>query len=509
VICSLGQGGITMNNDNTLLDRNLKILMVSSEVAPFAKTGGLADVAGSLPKALAMMGNDVRIVMPKYRTVGEQKTLCDFPVQVGERKETAIIRQASIEAKLDNEKKDIPVYFTDNYHYFDRDHLYCYHDEGERFAFFCRAVLEMLPRINFQPDLIHCNDWQSGPIPLLLKDQYAGNPFYARMATVFTIHNLLYQGNWDKGVLRFLGLGEHYFHPEALEFYGQVSFIKAGLVYADIINTVSRTYAKEIQTPQYGEGLDGLLRKRSGDLYGIVNGLNYHEFNPATDPRIHKNYDRQTLDDKKFNKFALQEEMGLPTKDVPVIGLVSRLVDQKGLDLISEIMDELLDMDIQLVVLGSGDPYYEETFKRFQAKYPAKLGVYIGFNAVLAQRIYAGSDMFLMPSKFEPCGLGQLISLRYATIPIVRATGGLADTIHEFDPQSGMGNGFQFAAYSPDQLLLTVKRALDIYRNHRNQWQALVENAIEQDFSWNRSAAEYIQLYDLALAKHQEAHRIA
>ncbi|MDA8236032.1 MAG: glycogen synthase GlgA [Clostridia bacterium] len=489
-----------MNIISKNLNQKLKILLVSSEVVPFAKTGGLADVAGSLPKALAAMGHDVRVVMPKYREVGKKDTLCDFPVQVGNRKETAIVRQDTMEAEGGNH---VPVYFIDNYHYFDRDGLYLHRDEGERFGFFCRAVLEMLPKVGFQPDIIHCNDWQSGPIPLLLKDQYAKKPYYSKIATLFTVHNLLYQGNWDKGVLSFLGLDEKYFHPEAVEFYGQVSFIKTGLVFSDVINTVSNTYAVEIQTPEYGEGMDGLLRKRAGDLYGIINGLNYEEFNPATDPHIRKNYDFDSIQDKKVNKSALQEELGLAVKDVPLIGLVSRLVDQKGLDLIALVMDELLSADVQLVVLGSGDPHYEQLFKGFQVRYPDKLGVYIGFNAELAQRIYAGSDLFLMPSKFEPCGLGQLISLRYGTIPIVRATGGLKDTINEFDGETGKGNGFSFVPYLPADLLGAIKRGLTLFRNQPEQWGKLVANALREDFSWDRSAKEYIRLYHVALGKHQ------
>ncbi|MHB8170799.1 MAG: glycogen synthase GlgA [Thermincolia bacterium] len=492
-----------MNIISKDLNQKLKILLVSSEVVPFAKTGGLADVAGSLPKALAAMGHDVRVVMPKYRIVGKQNTLCDFPVQVGERKETAIVRQAMLEAEGENH---VPVYFIDNYHYFDRDGLYLHRDEGERYAFFCRAALEMLPHVDFQPDIIHCNDWQSGPIPLLLKDQYAKKPFYSKMATVFTVHNLLYQGNWDKGVLSFLGLDEKYFNSEAVEFYGQVSFIKTGLVFGDIINTVSNTYAVEIQTSEYGEGMDGLLRKRGGDLYGIINGLDYEEFNPATDPYIRKHFDINNIKGKKINKEFLQEEMGLPVKDVPLIGLVSRLVDQKGLDLIALIMDELLLADVQLVVLGSGDPHYEQLFKGFQIRYPDKLGVHIGFNAELAQRIYAGSDLFLMPSKYEPCGLGQLISLRYGTIPIVRATGGLKDTITEFGVETGNGNGFSFVPYLPADLLATIKRALNLYRNQPEQWEKLVVNALQEDFSWKRSAEEYVRLYHVAMGKRQGIH---
>lgn len=484
-----------------MLDRNLKILLVSAEVAPFAKTGGLADVAGSLPKALATMGNDVRIVMPKYKIINDTQTLFDFPVQVGERKETAVLRQSTIEAEWGETEKTIPVYFIDNYHYFDREGIYCHPDDAERFAFFCCAVLEMLPRITFQPDIIHCNDWHSGPITMLLKEKYNDNPFYSHIASLYTIHNLQYQGIFPQETLKFFNLSKDIFTPDKVEFYGSFNWMKTGIVYADIVNTVSSKYAIEIQTPEYGEKLDGLLRFRAQDLYGIVNGINIHEFNPKTDPRIYKNYDLTNIADKKDNKFALQREMNLPEKDVPMIGLVSRLVDQKGLNLIAEIIDKLMQKDIQFVVLGEGEPYYEQFFKNLKTNYPDKVATNIGFNGILAQRIYAGSDLFLMPSKFEPCGLGQLISLRYGTIPIVRATGGLADTIINYNPQTGIGNGFSFQDYEPAELLKTIQSAIGIYQD-KQQWAKLVRSAMDSDHSWNRSAAEYMELYSRAISKN-------
>ncbi len=497
-----------------MFDRPLKILVVSSEVVPFAKTGGLADVAGSLPKALAVvgndnMGNDVRIAMPRYQQIEGGVYRMDFPVPFKNRNETAIIRESSIESQYQGERKTIPVYLVDNHHYFYRDRMYMYEDEAERFVFFCRAILEMLPKLDWQPDVIHCNDWQSGPIPLFLKTHYRQDQFYSRIATVFTIHNLQYQGNYPKDVLRVLGLGEEFFHPERLEFYGMVSFMKAGIIYSDVINTVSRTYASEIQRPELGERMDGLLRKRSNDLYGIVNGINYHEFNPKTDPRIQRNYDSTSAASKKENKYALQKEINLPVKDVPLIGLISRLVDQKGLDLISEIIDEMMSENLQFVVLGSGDKYYEDMFERIRSRYPDKMGLYLGFNAILAQRIYAGSDMFLMPSRFEPCGLGQLISLRYGTIPIVRLTGGLADTVNDYNQDTGSGNGFGFSDYSGRELLSTIRRAIKLYKEKPAQWESLIRRAMEQDFSWARSGVEYLQLYQQAMSAHLSLQRIA
>lgn len=494
-----------------MLDRNLKVLLVGAEVVPFAKTGGLADVMGSLPKALTAMGNDARIVLPRYQGIDNLTTVTDFPVKIGDRTETCIVRQSHIEAKLpEGGTKHVPVYFIDNYHYFDREGIYCHFDDAERFAFFDAAVLEMLKPIGFQPDVIHCNDWQSGMIPFLLRERYSQqDSFYNRISTIFTVHNLLYQGNYNPDFMRVLGIGSEYFSPNSLEFYGQVSFMKAGLVYGDVINTVSKRYAQEIQTSEYGLGFEGLLRKRSQDLHGIVNGINYHEFNPETDPRIFRAYNSHSVQDKYENKFSLQKEMDLPVKDVPVIGLVSRLVDQKGLDIIAEIVDEMLNEDIQLIVLGEGDTYYEEMFARIRDRYPHKVGLYLGYNGILAQRIYAGSDMFLMPSKFEPCGLGQLISLRYGTVPIVRATGGLADTIVDYNMETNSGNGFSFEAYDSAMLLKTVKRALRLYHDYPERWRGLVVSGMENDFSWNRSAAEYLELYDLAISKHTRGCRIA
>ncbi|RJX19791.1 MAG: glycogen synthase GlgA [Ammonifex sp.] len=496
-----------------MFDRPLKILVVSSEAVPFAKVGGLADVAGSLPKALAIgieeQGNDVRLVLPLYKHIEGTEYLTDFPVPLAGELRTCILRKGRLDAHHKGKTESVPVYFTGNYNYFFREGIYAFPDDAQRFAFFCYAVLEMLPRLGWQPDVIHCNDWQTGPIPLLLKTQYKSNPFYKRTATVFTIHNLQYQGNFPPETLELFNLDKDYFVPELLEFYGTFSFMKAGILYADVINTVSQTYAKEIQTPAMGEKLDGVLRMRSKDVHGIINGINYHEFNPATDPRIHRNYDLNSIEEKMENKFALQKEMGLPFKDVPVLGIVSRLVAQKGFDLIDEIADELMHLDIQLAVLGTGDHYYEQVFEKLRQTYPKKVGVVIGFNAILAQRIYAGADIFLMPSRFEPCGLGQLIAMRYGTIPIVRATGGLADTVTEFSPTTVSGNGFVFTEYNSRELYAAIARALKLFRDNPEMWQRLVKKAMSIDFSWARSAVEYIQLYRDAIRKNEAALRTA
>ena len=482
-------------------NKKLKILFVSAEVTPYAKTGGLADVAGSLPLALIGKGHDVRIVMPRYKkVVGTLAYETDFPVVMDWRKETCVVRKDAIKFTEKNSNIEVPIYFIDSYQYFEREHMYCYFDEAERFAFFAKAVIDMLPKIDFKPDVIHCNDWQSGPICMLLKEEYKDNIFFKDIATLFTIHNLQYQGNYSIDAIKYFGLNSN-FTLENLEFYGALSFMKAGLNYADIINTVSETYAKEIRTAEYGEKFEGLLTERSEDLYGIINGISYEENNPATDSSIYKNYDVSSIKNKAQNKHKLQKEMGLPKSDVPLVGLISRLVNQKGLDLIGECIHQIMKTDLQLVILGLGDEYYENLFKNLRQKYPDKVGVFIGFNAELAQKIYAGSDMFLMPSKFEPCGLGQLISLRYGTIPIVRETGGLADTIRDYNPLTKEGNGFTFKEYSSNELLKTINRSVDLYKSDKKIWLKLIEDAMNEDFSWNRSAEKYIELYKDAVKK--------
>lgn len=491
-----------------MLDTGLKILVVASEVAPFAKTGGLADVAGSLPKALAVQGNDVRVVLPRYRRIGDYATVTDFPVEVGQRKETCIVRRSRIEAKSSHGTKEVPVYFVDNYHYFDRDRLYGYEDDAERFAFFNLSILPLCEELGFRPDVVHLNDWQSGFIPLLIHIRGRHSALWNETASVFTIHNLRYQGRFPKVALGLLGLGEEYFTPGGVEFYGDVSFMKAGLLFADVINTVSETYAREIQTPEFGEGLDGVLRKRGSDLYGIVNGINYHEYDPSSDPRLFKTYDSRNLGAKVDNKLALQRELGLSLSHEPLVGMVSRLVDQKGLDVLLEAMPEILSRPLQFVLLGSGDERYEEAFRSLARSHPGKVSVTTGFNGILAQRIYAGSDMFLMPSRFEPCGLGQLIAMRYGSIPVARRTGGIADTVSEYDVSTGTGTGFLFDRYEAEDLVAALDRALDKYRD-RSTWNNIVKQAMETDFSWNKSAAMYTEVYMEALSRRGRVERPA
>ncbi|ABO49987.1 glycogen synthase (ADP-glucose) [Desulforamulus reducens MI-1] len=471
----------------------MKVLFAASEGVPFVKTGGLADVIGSLPRHLKSQGFDVRVILPKYSDIPicfreQMLKLTDFMVPLGWR---------NLYCGIEKLKYDgIIFYFIDNEFYFKRQGLYGFEDDAERFAFFDRAILEVLPRIDFQPNIIHCHDWHTGMISTFLKSHYRNNPFYQDIRTVFTIHNLQYQGVFPRTILQnVLGLGNEYFGLDGLEFYGQVSFMKGGVNYSDILTTVSETYAEEIQLPQYGEQLDGLLRHQKRKLHGILNGIDIDIYNPDTDPHICVNFSRETVDKKHINKESLQKILCLPMRpDVPVFGMVSRLVSQKGLELIGSVLDDILALDVQLVVLGSGEKHYEDMFRSASRRYPDKVSVNIMFGNTLAHRIYAGSDIYLMPSAFEPCGLSQMIALRYGSIPIVRETGGLRDTIQPYNEYTGEGNGFSFTHFNAQDFLYTLKRTISFYRQ-RNIWSIIVSNAMQCDFSWYKSAQKYQDLY--------------
>lgn len=472
----------------------MKVLYVSSEALPFMASGGLADVAGSLPKALRKRLIGCRVVMPMYdgikQELKDQMTfLTSISVPVAWRRQYCGI----FEAKCDG----VIYYLLDNQYYFKRDGIYGFYDDAERFAFFSRAVLEMIPHIGFKPDIIHCNDWQSALTPLYYSTMYANREGYENIKTVFTIHNIQYQGTYGKELIsEVLGL-----RPEdtgLIEYDGDVNFMKGAIETANRVTTVSPSYANEILDPWYAHGLDPILRDRSFKLSGILNGIDVDNYNPETDKDIFANYSADNFSKKAVNKRELQKLMGLPQKkDVPVIGMVSRLVGHKGLDLCKAVLDELLaTSDVQMVVLGSGEWQYEEFFKQLAAKYPDKFAVYIGFVPPLSRKIYAGADMFLMPSKSEPCGLSQMIALRYGTIPIVRETGGLRDSIH--DSGDGEGNGFTFANYNAHEMLYTIRRALEGYAQPKG-WKILVERAMRCDNSWGKSANEYIKLYKALL----------
>lgn len=480
--------------------KQLKVLFVSAEVDPFAKTGGLADVAGSLPKELSLLGHDVRVLMPRYGFINEKtEYVTDFPVEMGDRKETCIIKQSQI---YDDEQKAIPVYFIENHNYFNREGIYCYNDDAQRFILLCKAALDMLPCIGFKPDIIHCNDWHTGPICLMLKEKYNKMEFYKDTATVFTVHNLEYQGNFGSEVTRFLNLEEGYFTAEKAEFYGLFSFMKCGLVYSDIINTVSKQYTEEILTSAYGERMEGVLTNRKNDLFGIVNGISYSEFDPWKDSCLYKNFNKDSIELKKENKSALQKELKLFNSPKPLLGIVTRLTGQKGLELLMGCIEELIEKEnVQLAVLGLGDEYYHKAFSDLHKKYPENVAAVFEFNPELAKRIYAACDMFLMPSRFEPCGLGQIISLRYGTIPVVRATGGLAETIIDYDMNNLEGNGFSFEEFSVRSFRKTLQRAIFIYNQKPNVWKQLITRALESDFSWKKPSMAYLELYESAVGR--------
>ena len=476
----------------------IRVLYAAAEAVPFVKTGGLADVAGSLPKALKAQGIDIRVVMPKYGQIAAQYR--DRMVHIYDG--TLPVAWRSKYVGVDSLKLDgITYYFIDNEEYFRREGFYGYEDDAERFSFFCRAVLNLLPAIDFWPDVIHANDWHTGLIPVLLRLEHMGDERYEQIRTVFTIHNLKYQGIFSKDVMTdVLGLDWKYFTNGDLEFYDAVNFMKGAIVYSDYITTVSRTYAQEIQYEYFGEGMDGLLRDRRDHLFGIVNGLDYEVYNPRTDENLFETYDVATLDRKIDNKVALQRALGLPEdRRVPMLALVSRLVPPKGLDLVTRIFDELLQHeDMQLVVLGTGDKIYEDWFRGLAWRFPTKVSANICFSNQLAQRIYAASTHFLMPSCYEPCGIGQLIALRYGSIPVVRETGGLKDTVQQYDKYTGKGNGFLFSNYNAHEFMFAIKRALSLYKN-LELWHWVVANAMQSDYSWTKSAQEYRGLYEKLL----------
>ena len=470
----------------------MKILFTASECVPFIKTGGLADVVGALAPVLAKQGHDVRVMLPLYAAVPKQYVdqmthVTDFEVALGWRRQYCGIELL--------EKDGVKFYFVDNKFYFGRPYIYGMGgDEYERFGFFCRAALNALPLLDFQPDVIHAHDWQSGMVPALLKIQYAHLPFFANIKTMFTIHNLQFQGVFGiREVQDVLGLGDSLWTDDKLECYGCANFMKAALVYSDIFTTVSPSYAEEIQTAYYGERLDGLLRARKHEVFGVLNGIDMADYNPATDARIPAEYTADDLSGKAKCKAALQDRFGLNKDGSPVFAMVSRMVGMKGFDLVQSVADGLVDRGIELVILGSGESQYENFFSDLCGRHPGRVGTYIGFEPTLSQEIYAGADAFIMPSKSEPCGLAQMVACRYGTPPIIRETGGLRDSIH--DCTLGEGNGFTFAGYSAHELYDACCRAQDRYYSKEN-WNNLIRYDMECDFSWDVSAKSYEGLYN-------------
>ena len=476
-----------------------KILFAASECVPFIKTGGLADVCGALPKTFDKKEWDIRVVIPNYTCIpwnfrSQFSYVTHFYMSCG-----SYIRDKYV-GVLEYELDGITYYFIDNEEYFNCQVPYGdIRYDIEKFCFFDKAVLSMLPLIGFQPDIVHCHDWQTGLIPVYLKERFAGGDFFRGIKTVMTIHNLKFQGRWNvKDVKDITGLPDYFFTSDKLEAYKDANLLKGGIVYADAVTTVSDTYAEEIKTQFYGEGLDGLLRARSGALRGIVNGIDYEEFNPEKDKNIVAPYNAANFRKEKIkNKRALQQELGLEQDDKKfMIGIVSRLTDQKGFDLIAYVMDELCQEDVQIVVLGTGEEKYENMFRHFDWKYNNKVSANIYYSDALSHKIYAASDAFLMPSLFEPCGLSQLMALHYGTLPIVRETGGLKDTVEPCNEYESTGTGFSFSNYNAYEMLATIRYAKYVFYQRKREWNKMVDRAMAADFSWSVSAAKYQEMYD-------------
>lgn len=475
-----------------------KILFAASEGVPFIKTGGLADVVGSLPKCIDKQYFDVRVIMPKYACMKQEmkdkmRYITHFYMDFNWRDVYVGVLGAEVDG--------IQYYFIDNESYFNGFKIYSDNAlyEIEKFAFFSKALLSALPLLGFRPDLIHCHDWQTGLVPVYLKERFAGNDFFRGIKTVMTIHNLKFQGRWGvDDVKSITGLSDYYFTSDKLEYYEDANLLKGGIVFADAVTTVSDTYAEEIKTERYGEGLHGLMYEKTNQLRGIVNGIDYEDFNPETDRYIVNNYNAVNFRKEKIkNKRVLQKQLGLKEDDKKmVIGIVSRLTDQKGFDLIDYMMEELCQDDIQLVVLGTGDERYENMFRHYAWKYSDKVSANIFYSEELSHRVYAGCDAFLMPSLFEPCGLSQLMSLRYGTVPIVRETGGLKDTVEPYNEYESTGTGFSFTNYNAHEMLNTIRYAERIYYDKKREWNKIIDRAMAADFSWTVSARKYQEMYD-------------
>ena len=477
----------------------MHIAFAASECVPFSKTGGLADVIGALPPALAALGHQVSVFLPRYKS-----TRLDNPKVVIPSITVPFDDRYRFCSVLDGGKRaGVQFYFIEYPPFFDREGLYGtslgdYHDNAERFALFSRAVLEAT-KVLGAPDILHCHDWQTALVPILLKTLYEEDPAFARAPCVFTIHNLGYQGIFPPEILPLLILPWDLFTITRMEFYGKVNFLKGAIEMADFITTVSRRYAQEIQTAEYGFGLEGVLRARAGSIAGILNAVDYASWNPEKDSHIAANYSADDMSGKAACKADLLGQFGMARDtQLPVVGIVSRFVQQKGFDLIAQVADRLTMEDLILVVLGSGQPEYEELFRRLARQFPQKIAVKVAYDNVLAHKIEAGSDIYLMPSHYEPSGLNQMYSLKYGTVPVVRATGGLDDSVEQFDPATGKGTGFKFREYSGEAMLETLRQAITLYRSDPKAWQKLMRNGMTQDYSWMNSAREYVKVYERA-----------
>lgn len=481
------------------------ILFVASECVPFIKTGGLADVVGALPQYLNKNEFDVRVIMPYYTCIPE-KFRSQFRYRQHFYMDYGLRTEGTHVGIMEYEYNGIKFYFVDNEYFFKCDKPYSDNMlfDIERFTFFSKAVLAIMPVVDFKPDIIHCHDWQAGLVPVFLRTAFARNNFYNGTKTIMTIHNLKFQGIWNIDTFKYnTGLPDYMFTPDKIEFKKDANMLKGGLVYADYITTVSETYAEEIKYPFYGENLDGLLRARTDSLRGIVNGIDYNVFNPATDEDIFAKYTPKTVKTKKaINKAKLQEELGLPVdKNKFMIAIISRLTDQKGLDLVNYAIERIVDENTQFVVIGTGDSQYENLFRHYQWKYPERVSANILYSDKLAHKLYAAADAMLMPSLFEPCGLTQLISLRYGTVPLVRETGGLKDTVEPYNEFKGTGTGFSFANYNADEMLNMINYSKKVYFENRQDWDKIVQRGIETDYSWASSANQYEGMYSWLIAR--------
>ena len=472
----------------------MKILFAASEAVPFCKTGGLADVAGSLPQALAKAGNQVEVILPLYQRVSDSwkdqlSYVCNIEVPLGWRRVYAGL--------FSLEKDGVTWYFVDNEYYFKRDALYGHYDDGERFGFFSRAIVSLLPALKFMPEVIHCNDWQTALVPIYLKDECVRWSEIRSIKTVFTVHNIEYQGRYGKETLEDLfGLAPGWFNDGTMAMDGDVNLLKGALMTCDAITAVSPTYAQELRYAYFAHGMESVMQLNAGKLHGVLNGIDMVRYDPKTDPALAANYIADKMAGKAKNKAKLQEQMGLEADpDVPVIGIVSRLVSHKGLDLVCKVFDQIMDLKCQFVVLGSGDWNYEQFFEGKLGAYKGRMALYRGYNESLAMTIYAGADMLLMPSKSEPCGLAQMIAMRYGTVPIVRETGGLKDTVHPYEAWCGAGNGFTFADYNSGDMLYVIRQAVDLYHNNPAAFKKLRKAGMTEDFSWTRSAEAYNEIY--------------
>lgn len=501
----------TFIKDFIMTPKKLKILFVSSEVVPFVKTGGLADVSAALPQMLSELGHEVRIVVPKYGAVDERKfkiheivRLKDLQVKIGDKDVTFSLKSCF----LPGQRIRVQIYFLENHEYFgSRNSLYTdiktgkeYPDNDERFILLSRATMELIIKLGWIPDIIHCNDWQTGLVPVYLKTVYKNEQGFDKFNTLFTIHNLKFQGEFPKSSFNKFGLPEELNSEKGILHKGKINFMKGALLYADAINTVSETYANEIRTnTDLGEGLKEVLSKRKDNLFGIVNGIDTKVWNPEKDKLIPKKYNLKNIEDKYVNKKDLSERFGFDDEpDIPIIGVISRLFDPKGIDLIQKAFPDMMKLNLKLILLGTGDPKYHSFFEKMSSKFNKKFASYLGFNDELAHLIEAGSDIFLMPSKYEPCGLNQMYSLMYGTVPLVRETGGLADTVTKFNEKTGEGNGFVFKKYDSKEMIKELKHAISIYEDKKT-WAKIMKNGMKSDFSWVTSAKKYIDLYKTIL----------